>query len=57
MPIEILPEGENQWFETSAQPNILFMTIDPFWKTKTGSSSPSDSILYRGGQGVFTEVS
>jgi len=53
MPIEILPEGENQWFETSAKPNILFMTLDPFWKTKTGSSSPMDAILYRGGQGFL----
>ena len=53
MPIEILPPGENQWFETNPQNNILFMVEDPFWKTKTGSISPADAILYRGGQGFL----
>lgn len=53
MPVEILPEGYTQWFEVSAQPNVLFIAVDPHWKTKTGSSNLIDAILYRGGPGFL----
>lgn len=52
MPVEILPEGNPDWIEYSTRAGILFLDIDPFWKTKTGGN-PNLATMYRGGLGFF----
>lgn len=54
MPVEILPEGNPDWIEYSAKAGILFLDIDPFWKTKTGGD-PNLATMYRGGLGFFDQ--
>jgi hypothetical protein len=53
MPIEILPEGQPDWVEYSTTDGVLFLGLDPFWKTKTGKTQPNYAIMFRGGQGFF----
>lgn len=55
MPIEILPEGLGAWIEPSTKAGIKFLGLDPFWKVKTGKTSPSYAILYRGGYGFLEQ--
>jgi hypothetical protein len=55
MPIEILAEGAADWRTYSLKPDILFLGVDPFWKTKA-LNDPNLATLFRGGP-QFLDVS